>query len=177
MSRNPTRDCYYRTLKVELSLMFWKVFRWWIGQGQAGPLKRILYFLNISRSSLSRSASLIIVLSWWVNVDFHRIFELKSLIVFNVNSWLSIRLKKGAVAYLYTLDSAAPQIPEARVVTSGEEDVSTYQQHQSICSCVCVCLYLTSGGARARGPRPGEPPRYLTSLKLGIKRVYAPVFY
>ena len=23
--------------------------------------------------------------------------------------------------------------------------------------CVCVCLYLTSGGARARGPRPGEP--------------------
>jgi hypothetical protein len=23
--------------------------------------------------------------------------------------------------------------------------------------CVCVCMYLTSGGARARDPRPGEP--------------------
>ena len=26
-----------------------------------------------------------------------------------------------------------------------------------MCVCVCVCMYLTSGGARALDPRPGEP--------------------
>ena len=49
-----------------------------------------------------------------------------------------------------------------------------------------MCLYLTSGGALARDPRPGEPrglqdargepPRYLTSLKLGINVSTRPYF-
>jgi hypothetical protein len=68
--------------------------------------------------------------------------------------------RKGAVAYLYMLDSAAPQMPEARVVISGVRgcfDLSAFTSRNKAANLTAVGRRI----ARLRSERLSEPWRSL----------------